>query len=291
MTKNLTYGIIRIRKEVKSMSSFYKKLGQRIRKLREEAGLSQEEFSKKIGINRVSISQLEKGERKILAEEIAKISKIFNITPDNLLDFEKEIKVVLLKNPARGRKKTSRGKHGKELRVSVPQRNLEKFKEILLYILNKVGAKPNIGETVLYKLLYFMDFNFYEKYEEQLIGATYIKNHYGPTPIEFKKIVERMEREKELIKIKNKYFEYPQTKYLPLREPDLSKLKAHEKEVIDKVLENLSDMNAKEISEYSHNDIPWLTTEDGEIIDYESVFYRTPPYSVRNYNEEDNEDI
>ena len=76
-----------------------------------------------------------------------------------------------------------------------------------------------------------------------------------------------------------------------MREPDLSKLKAHEKEVIDKVLENLSDMNAKEISEYSHNDIPWLTTEDGEIIDYESVFYRTPPYSVRNYNEEDNKDI
>lgn len=269
------------------MSSFYKKLGQRIRKLREEAGLSQEEFSKKIGINRVSISQLEKGERKILAEEIAKISKIFNITPDNLLDFNKEIKVSLPKNPARGRKKTSRGKPGKEIRVSVPQRNLEKFKEILLYILNKVGAKPNIGETVLYKLLYFIDFNFYEKYEEQLIGATYIKNHYGPTPIEFKKIVERMEREKELIKIKNKYFEYPQTKYLPLREPDLSKLKAHEKEVIDKVLENLSDMNAKEISEYSHNDIPWLTTEDGEIIDYESVFYRHPPYSVRDYNEEE----
>ena len=272
------------------MSSFYKKLGERIRKLREEAGLSQEEFSKKIGISRVSISQLEKGERKISAEEIAKISKIFNITPDNLLDFEKEIKVVLPKSLARSRKEARRGKVGKEIRISVPQRNLEKFKEILLYILNKVGAKPNIGETVLYKLLYFMDFNFYEKYEEQLIGATYIKNHYGPTPIEFKKIVERMEREKELIKIKDKYFEYPQTKYLPLREPDLSKLKAHEKEVIDKVLESLSDMNAKEISEYSHNDIPWLTTEDGEIIDYESVFYRTPPYSVRNYNEEE-EDI
>ena len=62
-----------------------------------------------------------------------------------------------------------------------------------MYVLSKVGSKPNVGESVLYKLLYFIDFNYYEKYEEQLIGATYIKNHYGPTPIEFVKIVEDME--------------------------------------------------------------------------------------------------
>lgn len=45
-------------------------------------------------------------------------------------------------------------------------------------------------------------------------------------------------------------------------------------------------MNASQISEYSHNDVPWLTTEDGEIIEYKSVFYRTPQYSVREYIEE-----
>jgi len=42
------------------------------------------------------------------------------------------------------------------------------------------------------------------------------------------------------------------------------------------------DFNASENSEYSHNDIPWETTEDGDIIQYEAVFYRTLPYSVRN---------
>jgi hypothetical protein len=46
-------------------------------------------------------------------------------------------------------------------------------------------------------------------------------------------------------------------------------------------------MNAKEISDYSHNDVPWLTTEDGQPIEYESVFYRTRPYSVREYTGED----
>ena len=46
-------------------------------------------------------------------------------------------------------------------------------------------------------------------------------------------------------------------------------------------------MNAAQISDYSHNDIPWATTEDGKKIEYESVFYRTPPYSVRAYEDED----
>ncbi len=96
-----------------------------------------------------------------------------------------------------------------------------------------------------------------------------------------------MDREKKLVKIENKYFQYPQRKYLPLREPNLSKLKANEIKIIDEVLEKLSDMNASQISEYSHNDVPWLTADEGDIIEYESVFYRTAHYSVRPYNEED----
>ena len=263
------------------MDSFYKKIGVRIRKFREQLELSQEKLADLLGLSRVSVSQIENGERKISAEEVARLSKIFNIHSDILIDLEQDIKVVLEK------KKESIPRTKTEVRISVPQKNLEKFKEVLVYILNKVGSKPNMGETVLYKLLYFIDFNFYEKYEEQLIGATYLRNHFGPTPKEFTKIVKEMEG-KDLVRIKDKYFQYPQTKYLPLRKPDLIKLNdTRATEVIDDVLKKLSDMNAAEISEYSHNDVPWLTTENGKIIDYESVFYRTSPYSVRSYSEKD----
>ena len=261
------------------MDRFYKNLGIKIKRIREKLDLSQEALTKKLGISRVAISQIETGDRKISAEEIVKFAKVFNIPADVLLDLKKDIEVVFEKTMKKSEKK-------QEIRISVPQQNLQKFKEILIYILEKIGSKPNVGETVLYKLLYFIDFNFYEKYEEQLIGATYIKNHRGPTPKEFIKIVKEMEG-KELVKVKDKYFQYPQTKYLPLRKPDLTQFKAHEKEVVDDVLNNLSNMNASEISEYSHNDVPWQTTEDGEIIEYEAVFYRTSPYSVRNYGEED----
>jgi transcriptional regulator with XRE-family HTH domain len=262
------------------MDSFYHNLGIKIRKIRDSLGLSQEKVASYLGINRVAISQIETGDRKISAEEILKLSKIFNIPSDVLLDLKKDLEVTIEK------KNILKQKNKQEIRISVPQKNLVKFREVLLYILKKIGSKPNVGESVLYKLLYFIDFNFYEKYEEQLIGATYIKNNYGPTPKEFIKIVKEMEKEGDLVKIDTKHFQYPQRKYLPLREPDLSMLNGNEIKTIDMVLEKLSDMNANQISEYSHKDVPWITSADGDIIDYESVFYRTADYSVRPYNDE-----
>ncbi len=264
------------------MDIFYKKLSKKIKTVREKFGLSQESLAGQLGVGRVAISQIENGERKISAEEIVKLSRIFNMPTDVLLDLNKDIEVVLEKDLR------SKPKKKNAIRISVPQKNLDKFKEVLLYVLSKVGSKPNVGEAVLYKLLYFIDFNYYERYEEQLIGATYIKNHYGPTPTEFIKIVEDMEG-KDLVKIQDNYFHYPQTKYLPLRAPDMKKINitGNEQKLIDDVINSLSDMNAKQISEYSHNDVPWMTTEEEEVIDYESVFYRTTPYSVREYSDDD----
>jgi transcriptional regulator with XRE-family HTH domain len=263
----------------KKMHGFYKALGHKIKKLRESVDLSQEELAKSLSINRVSLGKIENGKRKISAEELVNIAKIFDLSVDVMLDLKRDIDVVLSSEDKKFVKM-------EEMRVSVPKKNLDKFREVLIYILNKIGSKANVGETVIYKILYFIDFNFYEKYEEQLIGATYIKNHHGPTPVEFKKIVEVMDG-KDLTKIKGQYFKYPQTKYLPLRTPDLTELKAHELQLIDEVLVALSDMNANQISDYSHDDVPWLTTEDGQIIDYEKVFYRTRPYSIRDYSDND----
>jgi len=266
------------------MDALMKKIGNRIKEIREREGLSQEDLARRMEISRVAVSQIENGKRRICTEELISLSMIFNVSTDILLDLEKDIKIIFEK------RKETKPKEKQEIRISVPQKNIEKFKEVLLYILGEVGSKPNIGQTVLYKLLYFIDFNYYEKYEEQLIGATYIKNHHGPTPKEFIKIVKEMEG-KDLVKIQDKYFKYPQTKYMPLKDPDLSKLNARELNVIDDVLNKLADMNASQISEYSHNDVPWMTTEEGDVIDYESVFYRTTPYSVRDYSEEREKEV
>ncbi len=255
-------------------------LGQRIKQIRESLGLSQQALAEKLGVSRPSISLIENGERRVCAEELKKLAAIFNLSVDVLMDPDKEPQIMIKES-----REAYESEAASRMRISVPQKNLLKFKEVLIYILNRVGAKPNIGESVIYKLLYFIDFDYYERYEEQLIGATYLKNKFGPTPLEFKEIVRRMMAEGEIIEIKDKYFEYPQRKYLPLRRPDLGIMKGNEVEVIDDVLDRLSDMNARQIIDYSHHDVPWLTTEEGKTIDYEAVFYRTPAYSVREYDD------
>ncbi|MEW6516690.1 MAG: type II toxin-antitoxin system antitoxin SocA domain-containing protein [candidate division FCPU426 bacterium] len=256
------------------MPGFNKNIGKRIKSLRESRGISQQSLADHLGVVRPTISQIENGSRALSVEELKKVSEIFGVSVESILDLSKEPQVVLEPEEEHREAKP-------EIRINVPQRNLKKFKEILLYILGQVGSKPNMGESVIYKLLYFMDFDYYERFEEQLIGATYIKNHHGPTPREFKTIVDRMVNAKEIERVKSKYFNYPQTKYLPLREPDLSGLKATEKEIIDDVICRLGDKNAKQMEEYSHGDVPWMTAEEGKNIEYEAVFYRTAPYSVR----------
>ena len=94
-----------------------------------------------------------------------------------------------------------------------------------------------------------------------------------------------MIRNGEMVQVTGKYFNYPQRKYLAIREADLTKLKdARELRHIDEVLARLGDKNAIELSEYSHGDVPWIIAKDGRPLDYEAVFYRTPKTSVRNYD-------
>jgi transcriptional regulator with XRE-family HTH domain len=250
-------------------------LGQRIKIFREQLDISQVELANLLRIDRGTLSQIENGKRQVKAEELPSIAKTLNVSIDMLMGSIPLPEIILDKE---------RIPSTQHIRINVPQNKSQKFKEVLLYVLSKVGAKPNVGETVIYKLLYFIDFNFYEKFEEQLIGATYMKNAYGPTPIEFSEITAQMISAGELECIQSKYFNYPQRKFLPLRKPDISFFSGQELQLIDDVLDKLSNMTAAAISEYSHGDVPWLTAQDNARIDYESVFYRTSPYSVREYD-------
>jgi len=174
-------------------------------------------------------------------------------------------------------------------RISVPKLNVPKFKNVLLYILERSAGKPNVGETVLYKLLYFSDFNYYELYEEQMTGANYRKLTYGPVPQRMDSILNQMIDDGQLQRIKTEFHGYPQSRYIPLIKADLTQLKASEVEVIDNVLYQMSDWSAAMISEYSHGDKPWKATGMNEDMDYELAFYRRPPYSVRVYKEEEDD--
>jgi len=256
-----------------------KQIGQRITELRKMKGLSQEDLAKSVKISRPSLAQIELGNRNVDILELQKLSLVLEFSLDDFMskDFSAS-QYVDVKEEKRAKKE--------EERISVPTLQVNKFKNVLLYILERCAGKPNVGETVLYKLLYFSDFNYYELYEEHLTGAKYRKLPFGPVPQKLDTIINQMIEKGQLQRVKTDYYGYPQTRYLPLRKADLTELRASEKEIIDRVIEQMSDWSAAAISNYSHKDMPWLASKEGEEINYELAFYRDAPFSVRNYGEE-----
>ena len=57
--------------------------------------------------------------------------------------------------------------------------NPGKFKAMIHYIISKCEEKDNFARVVLFKLLYFADFDSYEKYEESISGETYLRKKEG----------------------------------------------------------------------------------------------------------------
>lgn len=254
-------------------------IGQRVANLRKSKGLSQADLARSIEISRPSLAQIELGNRSLDVLELQRLSMILGFSLDEFMSDgffvsdSSELQLLYKKQV-------------ESERISVPKFQSDKFQNVLLYILEKCAGKPNVGETVLNKLLYFSDFNHYELYEEHLTGARYRKLPYGPVPHKLDSIVNQMIEAGQLQRIKTEYFGTQQTRYLPLIKADLTKLKASEKDVIDKVIEQMSDWSAGAISSYSHNDLPWEVTSEGKYISYELAFYREVPYTVRNYEEE-----
>lgn len=249
--------------------------------LREKHGYSQDELANKLEVSRQSYSKYEAETVDMPLEIVRKVAKIFDVDYSCLIDgkIPSEPEYAIQKGKTIKEKKT-------DIRINIPENNIEKFKQVFLYILAKVGAKPNVGQTVLYKLLYFIDFDYYELYEKQLMGLSYIKNTFGPTPVDFAKIVRQMEKEGQVEEIKTEFYNHEMTKFLPIIEPNLDLLSAKELEFIDKELEKHSDKTATELSNFSHKDVPWIGAKEKQVLDYEAVFYRTPETSVRLYSEE-----
>lgn len=245
-----------------------------IQQLLKDQSLTQESLAEILGVSRPTVVKLIDNPDLMSIGQLKTLGDRCNVSLDYLLD-KSNLPTVVFDDENSPDKE--------EDRDNIPHNDKVKFENAMLYILGKIGAKPNVGQTLLYKIFYFLDFDYYEKYEEQLIGLTYIRNHYGPTPKHFKAFVDEMIQNNKLEEIKTKYFKNEQTKYLPRIEPDLACFKAIELEQINFEIDRFKDMTATEASDLSHQDVPWIGTKFNDTISYEAVFYRTPKTSVRKY--------
>ena len=63
----------------------HKVIGDRIKQARNLAGLSQGQVAKLMGLHRPTISEMEAGNRKVSADEIVRLSELFDVSTNWLL--------------------------------------------------------------------------------------------------------------------------------------------------------------------------------------------------------------
>jgi transcriptional regulator with XRE-family HTH domain len=66
-------------------------IATRLRAAREQAGLSQGQVAKLLGLQRPSISELEAGRRRVSADEVPRFAEIYNVSVSWLMNDEPEV--------------------------------------------------------------------------------------------------------------------------------------------------------------------------------------------------------
>ncbi len=158
--------------------------------------------------------------------------------------------------------------------------DLTKAEAAYLYIVKHEQQNPNFGKTLFYKMLYFSDFDHYERFEKSITGSDYRKIENGPAPCIFDKIVASLKEKGYVKQFSNNVGGMRQIRYMLLKEPEFSGLASDEFNQLKMSMKKLEGMTAKQVSSYSHEDMPYKSTKMKDLIDYELVFYRNPQYSV-----------
>lgn len=68
------------------MADIQKKFGDKLRELRKQRGLSQEDLALKSGLHRTYISDIERGSRNLSLKNIEKIAKALGLATKSLLE-------------------------------------------------------------------------------------------------------------------------------------------------------------------------------------------------------------
>ena len=151
----------------------------------------------------------------------------------------------------------------------------EKYKQVILYLCSKLGKEVR-GKKKLAKLLYFVDFDFFEKNQKYFTGEKYKALPMGPFPVSLNEITQEMKKEKALkVESVNEHNGYNATEvYTCLKEPKITVFSKEEKEMLDRVIKKYGSLNGKQLEDLTHAEAPYIGTEPRREIAYELAFYR-----------------
>ena len=146
----------------------------------------------------------------------------------------------------------------------------KKYQNAVLYLCRKLKGEIR-GKKKLAKLLYFVDFDFYEKNQESITGDVYKALPMGPVPVALEEITAEMMNKKMLAieQVEEREGYNPTEVYRSLTAPDLSVFDDEEKKMLDRVIVRYGHLTGKQLEELSHTEAPYIGTEPRKEIAYE----------------------
>lgn len=156
----------------------------------------------------------------------------------------------------------------------------KKYQNAVLYLCWKLKGEVR-GKKKLAKLLYFTDFDLYEKTQKSITGDVYRALPMGPMPSALEEITAEMVRKKMLgVKRVEEYEGYiPTEVYAALAEPDLSVFDDEERKMLERVVLKYGHLSGKQLEDLSHAEAPYAATKPYEEVPYEFTCYRGTDFS------------
>ena len=222
-----------------------------IKSMRQKKGLLQQQVADMLGISRPSYIALENGAREPRLNEAEKLANVLGMSIDDLLGEETP--------------------------------NIEKYKQMLLaFLRSKLAKDGKVPKTKLAKLLYLADFSWYHSRLESMSGMRYRKIPYGPVPEAYFRIVTEL-YEEDKIDIEKKDNGTDKGAFLISQKrggerESLDALSDKEKKRIADIAKKWKGKSTREIVNFTHQQLPYATSRDGEIIPYELIVQEDPDY-------------
>ncbi len=162
------------------------------------------------------------------------------------------------------------------------EQDRDKLIEAAIYLSEISVDDPDFGMTKLVKLLYYADCESYMQYGKPITGTTYLHFPHGPYPENWYQVREQMERNGDVeIVYETTTPGYQKYRMFPLRAADLERLSPDDRKSLEAQVKRFAGFNAAGIEEYSHQEVGWLSTEDGQPIPYALAGVVSPPLSER----------
>ena len=162
------------------------------------------------------------------------------------------------------------------------EQDRSKLIEAAIYLSELSIDDPNFGTTKLIKLLYYADCEAYLQHGKPITGTTYLHFPHGPYPENWYQVREQMERNGDMeVVYETAVSGYQKYRMFPLRAADLERLGPTDRESLEAQVKRFAGFNAAGIEEYSHQEVGWLSTEDGQPMPYALAGVVSPPMSER----------